>query len=73
MAMWRRRRRTRPTRAQLIETKHALEGEISALAAEVRRLRQRSANTSQAEARLEALRSRHYQTRLEIDRTDPKA
>jgi len=66
-----RRRRTAPTRAQLIAQKHELEGEIGALASELRRRRSRGADIGEVEARLERLRGRHYQTRLEIDRTEP--
>lgn len=64
-------RRTRPTRAELIERKHALEGEIRMVAAEVERLRARGVSAAGAEDRLARLRSRHYRTRQEIDRADP--
>jgi len=63
-------RRRRPGRTELIERKHRLAGEITALAAEVRRLQARGAPTGEAERRLEYLRSRHFQTRLEIDQAE---
>ncbi|NNC79252.1 MAG: hypothetical protein HKN94_03775 [Acidimicrobiales bacterium] len=63
-------RRPRPKRAELIDRKHALAGEISMLAGEVRRLRSRGQPTGAAERRLEQLRSQHYQTRLEIDQAE---
>ena len=62
------RKRARPSRQQLIERKHQLEGEIRLLAAEVRRRRQRGAPVTDLEAKLSGLRHRHHQTRLEIDR-----
>lgn len=63
---WRRRR---PSRAELIERKHRLEGEINALTAEVRRQQRAGEATAELEASLARLRDRHYRTRLEIDRT----
>lgn len=65
-------RRTRPTRAELIERKYALEGEIRLLMAEVERRRAQGASTADTENRLAGLRSRHYRTRQEIDRADPR-
>ena len=65
---WRRRR---PGRAELIDRKHRLAGEITMLSAEVRRLQARGQPSAVAERRLEQARSRHYQTRLEIDQADP--
>lgn len=64
-------RRKQPTRAELIERKHALEGEIRMLASEVEQRRARGAATAGAEGRLSRLRSLHYRTRQEIDRADP--
>jgi len=64
-------RRPQPGRAELIDRKHRLEGEISMLAAEVRRLRTSGRPTGDVTPRLEKARSKHYQTRLEIDRADP--
>lgn len=71
MAWWNKRRP--PSRAELIERKHQLEGRINVLAAEVKRRRKSGEPVGDLEARLDHLRSRHYQTRLEIDRTDPNA
>ena len=68
MALW--RKRAAPTRRQLIERKHQLEGEIRMLAAEVRRLRSRGADVASHESRLGRLRSEHHQTRLAIDRAE---
>ena len=67
MAPWWRQRR--PSRRELIDRKHRLDGEIRSLAAEVRRRRGRGEDVSGLETRLVGLRRRHYQTRLEIDRT----
>mgnify|MGYP001811715292 FL=1 len=67
----RRKRRPGPTRAELVQQKYLLEGQINVVAAELKRLSRRGESTQSVEARLERLRSRHYQTRLEIDRTDP--
>lgn len=63
------RKRAGPTRAELIQRKHSLEGQINGLAAELKRLTARGKPTQSIEASLDRLRSRHYQTRLEIDRT----
>ncbi len=62
--------RSRPSesRERLIERKHALEGEITTLAAEVRRLRRRGEPVDRLEVRLTRLRNDHFQTRLAIDR-----
>ncbi len=65
------RRRRTPTRAQLVERKHRLEGEINVLRAELRRLTRRGADTAEIERRLGQAQQLHHQTRLEIDRTDP--
>lgn len=65
------KKRHRPGRRELIERKHRLEGEINMLAAELRRLRSSGQDTSDIERRLESARSRHYQTRLDIDRAEP--
>ena len=67
----RRKRRASPTRAELVRQKYLLEGQINVVAAELKRLSRRGESTQSVEARLEKLHSRHYQTRLEIDRTDP--
>ena len=64
-------KRRRPGRAALIERKHQLEGEINVLSAELHRRRRRGDPTSDVEKRLEQARSRHFQTRLEIDRAEP--
>ena len=60
--------RRKPTKAELVEKKHRLEGEINVLSAEVRRRRSRGESTAETERRLERARTLHYQTRLEIDR-----
>lgn len=67
----RRARRKQPTRAELIERKHQLSGEIRALAAELRRVGARNESTAHIEDRLDRLRNLHYKTRQEIDRADP--
>ena len=71
--MFRFRKRHRSTRADLIEHKHQLEGQINALAAELRRQRRRGQATADLETRLNGLQNQHFQTRLMIDRTDPEA
>lgn len=71
MAWW--NKRSHPTRAELIERKHQLEGHINVLASEVKRRRKNGEPVGDLEARLDHLRSRHYQTRLDIDRTAPNA
>jgi hypothetical protein len=63
------RSRSSVSRETLIERKHLLEGEITTLAAEVRRRRQRGEAVDRLEARLTKLRNEHSQTRLAIDRT----
>lgn len=65
----RRRNKTQLTRSDLIDRKHQLEGEIRSLAGEIRRRRSRGAAVDDLEARLAALRHKHHQTRLQIDRT----
>lgn len=65
---WRRRRR--PTRTELIDKKHTLEGEISGVAADVQRAQRLGRNTGELETRLTRLRDEHYQTRLAIDRAE---
>jgi hypothetical protein len=69
VAWW--KKRGRLTKAELVERKHQLEGEINVVAAELKRRRGRGEPTGDLETRLDGLWSRHYQTRLEIDRTDP--
>ena len=69
--MMRRARRRQPTRAELIDRKHQLEGEIRTQAAEIRRLRAQNKPTAHAESRLDRLRDLQYRTRQEIDRADP--
>lgn len=65
---WRRRRQGR---AELIDRKHRLEGEINVLRAELRRSQHAGENTDEIERRLTAAQQRHYETRLQIDRTSP--
>jgi hypothetical protein len=65
---WFRRRSSNPSRRQLIDRKHRLEGEIRMLAAEVRRLQGRGVDVGSQEAQLARLRSEHLETRLAIDR-----
>ena len=67
--MWRKQRRKSPSRQELIERKHQLEGEIQALAAEVKRRRRRGAPVDELERRLATLRHQHHETRLRIDQT----
>jgi hypothetical protein len=62
-------RRQRPSRQDLIDHKHQLEGEIRALASEVAKQRARGLDVDQLDARLARMRQRHHQTRLKIDRT----
>jgi hypothetical protein len=62
-------RRQRPTRQELIDRKHHLEGEIRMLASEVAKQRARGVDVDQLEARLARMRHQHHQTRLQIDRT----
>lgn len=64
-------RRKRPSRAELIDRKHRLEGEINVLRSELRRRRHRGVDTSDVEHRLTQAQRHHHQTRLEIDRTAP--
>jgi hypothetical protein len=64
-------RRKRQSRASLIERKHRLEGEINVLRSELRRRQRRSHDTADVERRLAQAQQRHFQTRLEIDRTAP--
>ena len=59
------------TRAELIERKHRLAGEIRSLEAERRQLAARHQPTAGVESRLDQLRNQHYRTRQEIDRADP--
>ncbi len=67
MRIW--HRRSRPTRQELIDRKHQLEGEIQTLGREVERRRRRGASVVELEARLATIRHQHHQTRLRIDRT----
>lgn len=64
-------RRKPKTRAELIERKHRLAGEIRSLEAERRQLAARNQPTGGVESRLDQLRNDHYRTRQEIDRADP--
>jgi hypothetical protein len=61
-------RRKRLTRAELIERKHRLEGEINTLQSDLRRQERCGQDTALTESRLARARRLHYQTRLEIDR-----
>lgn len=62
-------RRKRPGRTELVQRKHRLEGEINVLRSELRRRTGRGLDTADVERRLEQAQERHFQTRLEIDRT----
>jgi len=64
-------KRKRSGRAELIERKHQLEGEIRVLVAELHRRQARNEAVGDIEMRLTEARNRHYQTRLEIDRAEP--
>ena len=70
--MWHTKRRG-PSRAELVERKRQLEGTINVLAVELKERNARNEPTGTLEERLERLRNQHYQTRLQIDRTDPDA
>ncbi len=59
----------RPTRAELIDRKHRLQGEIEQLNRRIRAGVQRGDDVSSLQARVERLRHEHHQTRLRIDRT----
>jgi hypothetical protein len=65
-------RRKRPSRSELVERKHRLEGEINVLRSEMRRRRGRGQSTGDVERRLARAQQQHVQTRLEIDRTAPE-
>ena len=65
---WRRRRR--PGRAELIDLKHRLAGEIRMLDAELRSRQRSGRPTGDVQRRLELTRNRHFETRLEIDRAE---
>jgi hypothetical protein len=67
MTWW--KRRASPTRAELIERKHQLEGQINVLASELKRRSTQGEPTDSLETHLDQLRNRHHQTRLLIDRT----
>jgi hypothetical protein len=69
--MFRWKKQKAPTRAELIDRKHQLEGQINVLAAELKRLSARNEPVDNLESRLDQLRNRHHQTRLQIDRTGP--
>lgn len=58
-----------PTRAELIDRKHRLQGEIEQLNRRIRAGIQRGDDVSSLQARAERLRHEHHQTRLRIDRT----
>lgn len=58
-----------PTRAELIDRKHRLQGEIEQLNRRIQAGNQRGENTGSLQARVEQLRHEHHQTRLRIDRT----
>lgn len=71
MAFIRRRFRLghQPTRAELIDRKHRLQGEIEQLNRRIRVGVQRGDDVSSLQARAERLRHEHHETRLRIDRT----
>lgn len=58
-----------PTRAELIDRKHRLQGEIDQLNRRIRAGNQRGENTASLQARVERLQHEHLETRLRIDRT----
>ena len=62
-------RRKSPSRTELIERKHRLEGEIAALRNEIRRRETSGRSVGDAPARLQLLQDQHLRTRLEIDRS----
>lgn len=57
------------TRAQLIQRKHDLEGQIAGLRADLRRARRRGTDVARIEGELQRRQNEHYRIRLEIDRT----
>ena len=61
----------KPTRAELIDRKHRLSGEIRAVTAALRRLEAQNGSTARLQGRLEQLQNLQYQTRQEIDRAEP--
>ena len=66
--IWSSRKRPKRRRAELIELKRQIEGEINLLQLELKRKSAWGEPTGDVQARIERLRSEHYQTRLEIDR-----
>lgn len=58
-----------PTRAELIDRKHRLAGEIEQLNRRIRAGTERGDDVGSLQARVERLRHEHHQTRLRIDRT----
>lgn len=64
-------RRRHPVKAELVERKHRLEGEINVLRGELRARRAQGRSTREIEAKLDRATSAHYRTRLEIDRAGP--
>lgn len=56
-------------RARLVDRKHQMEGEIRQLQRESRARSARGEDVGGLEARIASLQSKHYQLRLEIDRT----
>ncbi|MDH3301442.1 MAG: hypothetical protein OES24_13135 [Acidimicrobiia bacterium] len=59
----------RLSRAELIDRKHRLQGEIDQLNRRIRAGTRRGENVAPLQARVEQLRDEHHQTRLRIDRT----
>ena len=58
-----------PTRAELIDQKHRLQGEIEQLNRQIRAGIQQGRDVGSLQASVERLRHEHHQTRLRIDRT----
>lgn len=60
---------SQPTRAELIDRKHRLQGEIEQLNRRIRTAGERGDDVGSLQARVQRLRDEHHQTRLRIDRT----
>ncbi len=61
--------RDQPTRAELIDRKHRLQGEIDQLNRRIRAGSQRGDDVGALQSRVSRLREEHMRTRLKIDRT----
>ena len=71
MLRW--KKKGQPSRSELIDRKHRIAGEIRSARNEIQRRARQGEPVGELEHKLTQLESQHYETRLEIDRAEPRS